>query len=63
MVLLKLMNGWLESKSGLATCVISSDIVLGEDKIWAYKCLTDVEGGNNGEVKDLHAMQAVERPM
>lgn len=55
------MKGWLESESGLATCVISSDIVLGEEKVWACKCLTDVEGSNNGEVKDLHAMQAVEK--
>ena len=62
MMLLKQMHRWLESENGLATFLISSDIVLGEDRIWSWRCLTYVVGvifTVNEEVKDLDAMQGV----
>lgn len=41
------INEWLESESRLAILVISSDTVLGEDRIWSSQCLTGVLGSNS----------------
>lgn len=44
--------------------MISSETVFREDKIWSYKCLTDVDGNNIHWLwgsKDRNAIQDVEK--
>lgn len=59
MMLLKQMYRWLELENGLVIFLILSDIVLGEDRIWFWRCLIYVVGVIfivNEEVKDFDVM-------